>query len=105
MSGLLVIVSDAEGERFAAVVELAAATAALDRPVAMLLRGPAVQALGQPHVIRAFALLFELGVDIGVCQTAMAAHGITAASLPKGVEPLGMLAFLSGRPGWQLALI
>jgi len=105
MSGLLVIVSQAQGEPFAAAIELAAATAALDRPVAMLLRGPAVQALGQPHVARAFDLLFELGADIGICQTAMATHGLTAADLPPGVEAHGMVAFLSGRASWQLAII
>ena len=105
VSGLLVIVSEAGGERFAAAVELAAASAALDRPVAMLLRGPAVQALGQPHGAPAFDLLFELGVELGICQTAMAAHGLAASDLPPGIEAHGMVAFLSGRGDWQLALV
>ncbi len=38
MPGLLLIVSEASGERFAAAVELAGAAAALGRPVAVLLR-------------------------------------------------------------------
>jgi intracellular sulfur oxidation DsrE/DsrF family protein len=98
------IVSEAGGERFAAAAELAAASAALDRPVAVLLHGPAVAALGQPAVARAFDLLFELGVDVALCQTAMAAHGLAAADLPPGVEAIGMVAFLSGRADWQLVL-
>ncbi len=105
MSGLLLIVSEAEGERFAAAVELAAATAALDRPVAVLLRGPAVKALGQANVAKAFDLLFELGVDVGICQTAMASHGLSGRDLPPGVEAHGMVAFLAGRAGWQVAIV
>lgn len=105
MPGLLLIVSAAEGERFAAAMELAAASAALDRTVAVLLRGPAVRALGRPDVARAFDLLFELGANVSLCQTAMAAHGLTAADLPPGVEALGMVAFLSGRADWQVVVI
>ena len=105
MPGLLLIVSAAEGERFAAAVELAAASAALDRTVAVLLRGPAVRALGRPDVARAFDLLFELGANVSLCQTAMAAHGLMAADLPPGVEALGMVAFLTGRADWQVVLV
>ncbi len=105
MPGLLLIVSEAEGERFAAAIELAAASAALDRGVAVLLRGPAVKALGRANVAKAFDMLFELGVDVGICQTAMAAHGLTAADLPPGVEAHGMVAFLAGRAGWQVAIV
>lgn len=105
MTGLLLIVSEAEGERFAAAIELAAATAALDRPVAVLLRGPAVKALGRTNVAKAFDLLFELGADVGICQTAMATHGLTAADLPPGIEAHGMVAFLQGRGDWQVVVV
>lgn len=105
MTGLLMIVSDVEGERFAAAMEVAAAAAALGRPVAILLRGPAVRALGQSHVAAAFDLLFELGADIGICQTAMATHGMTAQDVPAGIEAHGMVHFLSGRPDWQIVLV
>ena len=105
MKGLLVIVSEAAGERFAATVEVAAAAAALDRPVVMLLRGPAVKALGQPQVARAFDLLFEMGVEVSLCQTAMAAHGMVASDLPPGVEAHGIVGFMSGRADWQLVLV
>jgi intracellular sulfur oxidation DsrE/DsrF family protein len=104
MPGLLLIVSEAQGERFAAAVELAASSAALDRPVAVLLRGPAVKALGRVEVAKAFDLLFEMGADVGICQTAMATHGLTAADLPPGVEAHGMVGFLSGRADWQIVL-
>lgn len=104
MPGLLLIVSDADGERFAAAIELAGAAAALGRPVAVLLRGPAVAALGRKPVAAAFDLLFELGADVSLCQTAMAAHGLTASDLPPGVEANGMIAFLAGREDWQLIL-
>jgi intracellular sulfur oxidation DsrE/DsrF family protein len=105
MPGLLLIVSDAAGERFAAGVELAAASAALDRPVAVLLRGPAVKALGRAEVAQAFDILFELGANVSLCQTAMAEHGLTARDLPPGVEALGMVAFLGGRSDWQVVVI
>lgn len=105
MSGLLLIVTEAPGERFAAGVELAAASAALDRPVAVLLRGPAVKALGCREVAQAFDLLVELGAEVGICQTAMAAHGLSAADLPSGVEAHGMVGFLGGRAGWQVVVI
>lgn len=104
MSGLLLIVTEAAGERFAAAIELAATTAALDRPVAVLLRGPAVKALGHPPVAKAFDLLFEMGADVAICQTAMAANALTAADLPAGIEALGMVAFLQGREDWQILL-
>ncbi|MCG2842709.1 DsrE family protein [Sandaracinobacter sp. RS1-74] len=100
MPGLLLILTETEGERFLASVELAATAAALDRQVAILLRGTAVKGLPEP----ALALLRELGVHIAACQTAMADHGLTAADLQPGVEALGMVAFLQGRGHWQLLL-
>jgi intracellular sulfur oxidation DsrE/DsrF family protein len=104
MPGLLLIVSEASGERFAAAVELAGAAAALGRPVAVLLRGPAVRALGHKPVAQAFDTLFELGADVSLCQTAMAAHGLTAADLPPGITTHGMISFLAGREDWQILL-
>ena len=105
MPGLLLIVTEAGTERFAAAAELAATTAALGRPVALLLRGPALKALGEPRMLQSLAMLFELGATVSACQTAMAAHALTAADLPPGVEPLGMVAFLAGREDWQVAVV
>lgn len=103
MSGLLLIVTETASERFAAAMELAGTSAALNRPVAVLLRGDAVKGLGQAKV--AFDMLFELGATISVCQTAMATNTLTAADLPPGVEPLGMVAFLQGRADWQPVIV
>ncbi|WP_199554961.1 DsrE family protein [Sandaracinobacteroides hominis] len=105
MPGLLLIVTDTGGERFNAAMELAAATAALGRPVALLLRGPAILDLARKPVADALSTLHELGAHIAACQTAMATHHLAADQLPDGVEPLGMIAFLSGRSDWQTLLI
>ncbi|MGL6044768.1 MAG: hypothetical protein ACRC1J_12675 [Sandaracinobacteroides sp.] len=101
MRGLMLIVSEAGGERFAAAMELAAASAALAHPVAVLLRGPAVPALQAGGMLD---MLFELGAEVTVCQTAMAAYGLGAADLPPGAEAAGLIGFLSGREGWQIVL-
>jgi len=103
--GLLLILCEAGTERFAAAIEVAAVTAALDRPVRVLLRGPLVRALGQPVVAKACDLLFELGADVAICQTAMAANGLSAADLPPGIEAHGMTGFLAGREDWQLLIL
>lgn len=106
MPGLLLILTAPAGGRFEAAVELAAASAALGRPVALLLRGEAVAALGAGDggVTRALALLGELGAGLWACQTAMAAHGLKAGDLPPGVGATGMVALLQGRADWQLLL-
>lgn len=105
MTGLLLIICEAEGERFAAAMEVAAASAALDRPVSLLLRGPAVQAMRRKDVADAMAMLLELGADIGVCQTAMATFGLVARDLPAGLAAHGMVHFLAGREDWQMLLV
>ncbi|MFN3371304.1 MAG: DsrE family protein [Sphingomonadaceae bacterium] len=105
MPGLLLIVAGADGERLAAAIELAAAVAALGRPVELLLRGTAVTALGQPEMKQGFGLLSELGAGLWACQTAMAAHGLTAADLPRHVEATGLVALMKDRADWQLAVV
>lgn len=104
MPGLLLILTEAVGERFSAAVELAAAAAALDRPVAVLLRGPAVSATGRPEVAKVYDLLFEMGASVSLCQTAMVAHGLTPRDLSGGIEAVTMAGFLAGREDWQLVL-
>ena len=99
MPGLRLILTAHAGERSAAAIEAAAATAALGRPVAILLRGEAV-ALPDTQI----AMLRDLGVRIVACQTAMAQAGIAAPMLPPGVEPGGMIAFLSEDRDCQLLL-
>ncbi|MFQ3666057.1 MAG: DsrE family protein [Sphingomonadaceae bacterium] len=96
MSGLLLVLTEQQGERVAAAVEMVAAAAALGRPVAVLLRGAALGA--------ELGLLREMEVPLFACQTAMAKSGVTADALPAGVEPSGLVALLADRPGWQLLL-
>lgn len=105
MPGLLLIVTQTGGERFTASIELAAAAAALGRPVELLLRGPAVNAFDQRDAAQGLDLLRELGARIWVCQTAMANQGLTAADLPPGVEASGIVALLTGRADWQLLMV
>lgn len=101
MNGLLLLLTETGTERAAAALEVAAVTAALQRPVAVLLRGAALDVLqGSP----ALEMLRELGAEVAVCQTAMAAQGLASADLPTGVEPAGLVSFLAGRADWQLLL-
>ena len=99
MPGLRLILTDWQGERAAAAIEAAAATAALGHPVSVLLRGPALALPAE-----SIAMLHDLGVRITACQTAMAAAGVPATALPPGVEPGGMIAFLANAQGAQLLL-
>lgn len=103
MPGLLLIATRAEGARFRAAAELAAAVAATGRPVRVLAKGAALPALAEGG--EAFALLFELGAEVIACQTDLAAAGISAAALPAGVEAAGMLHALRGTSDWQLLLV
>lgn len=96
MTGLLLVLTAAGGERFEAAVELAATAAALGRPVAVLLKGEALTAdLG---------LLLDLGAELVACQTSMASHGVAAGALAEGVVAGGMVSVLAGREAWQLLL-
>lgn len=100
MPGLRLILTTTRGEQADAAIELAAATAALGRPVAILLRGSALETA--PETL---TMLLELGCTITACQTAMAATGVAADALPAGVEPGGMVSFLAGGADWQLLLV
>lgn len=104
MTGLLLVLAEPTGPRADAAIELAAAAAALGRPVALFLTGAAAGALAEPAVEHGIALLAELGAGIGICQTAMARHGIEAHALPAGVEPTGLVHLLAQRADWQLVL-
>lgn len=100
--GLLLILTEAPGERFRAAAELAATVAALGRPVRVLVKGGALRALALDA--SGFALLFELGAEIIACQTDLAEAALEATALPPAVEAAGMLHALRGTEGWQLLL-
>lgn len=93
VNGLLVILT--EGARARVALELAATAAAMGRPVAVLLKCWPVPDL---------ALLDGLGVEVVMCQTALAEAGGDARRLPAGVTTGGMVGVLRGRESWQLAL-
>jgi intracellular sulfur oxidation DsrE/DsrF family protein len=97
MPGLLLVLTRADGDRFSAAVEVAAAAAALGRPVAVLLKGPALAA--------ELDLLRAMDVELFACQTAMAAAGIPATALASGIEPTGLVALLAARADWHLLLV
>ena len=99
MSGLRLVLTAAGGAPVEAAIEMAATWAALGRPVAVLLRGAALE-LPAPTV----AMLVELGVTITACQTAMATAGIDAARLPAGVCAGGMVGFLADAGDMALLL-
>lgn len=103
-AGLLLVLTEAGGDRARAAIETAAAAAALGRPVAVLLRGGAAAALRHGGMDPALALFDGLGAEIVCCQTAMAEQGVAAADLPAGVVPGGLVGFLAGREGWQILL-
>lgn len=104
MPGLLLVLTEWQSARAAAALELAATTAALGRPVAVLLRGAALRAAGAAALPPALATLAELGADIAACQTSLAAAGLQASDLPAAIAPAGMVLFLKDRADWQLLL-
>ncbi|MFN7176448.1 MAG: DsrE family protein [Thermaurantiacus sp.] len=102
MTGLALVLAEADGPRVEAALELAAAAAALGDPVGLFLSRDALRLLGGGAA--PLTILLELGADVGVCQTSMAARGIDAAGLPPGIEPLGLVGFLSERRGWRILM-
>ena len=98
---LAIIVGDG-GPRLDTALTLAAAAAALGRTVTMLFDGGSVMALRDPGAMLATAL--DLGVAVTACQTGLAAAGMTAADLPSGVVPGGMVGFVAQAADAQLLL-
>ncbi|MFA7441527.1 MAG: hypothetical protein WCZ66_11255 [Sphingomonadaceae bacterium] len=98
-NGLLLVLTEVEGERYDAAIETAATAAALGRPVALLLRGPAVL---QPDKL---SMLKELGANISACQTALSRYNLDAGQhLPRDIPASGLMQFMAGRERWQLLL-
>ncbi len=108
--GLAVVLSEANHARLHAALTLACAAAALGRPVRLFFHGESVAALtpgrhwqgdtayraaGLPSVGELVENALALGVAAMACQTGMQMIGVTAASLPEGIEAGGMVAFLA----------
>lgn len=118
MPGLSIIVASADGQRFYAALETAAAAAALGRPARIFLQGEAAallrtpvafdgdtdrRAAGQPDLVSLIAEAMAMDVRLVVCQSGMALVGLTASELVPQVRTGGLVSFLSeAGPGDQL---
>ncbi|WP_428685802.1 DsrE family protein [Sphingopyxis sp.] len=110
MPGLSIIVASADGARFYAALEAAAAAAALSHPARLFLQGeaaallrvpvsfdgdPARRAAGQPDLVSLIAEAMAMDVRLIVCQTGMALVGMTANELVPQVRAGGLVSFLA----------
>ena len=110
MPGLSIIVASADGTRFYAALEAAAAAAALGRPARIFLQGeaaallrtpvafggdPARRAAGQPDLVSLIAEAMAMDVRLMVCQSGMALAGMTANELVPQVRAGGLVSFLA----------
>ena len=110
MPGLSIIVASADGQRFYAALEAAAATAALGRSARIFLQGEAAallrtpvafdgdaarRAAGQPDLVSLIAEAMAMGVRLIVCQSGMALARMTASDLVPQVRTGGLVSFLS----------
>lgn len=110
MPGLSIIVASADGQRFYAALEAAAAAAALGRSARIFLQGEAAallrtpvafegdtdrRAAGQPDLVSLIAEAMAMDVRLIVCQTGMALVGMTASELVPQVRTGGLVSFLS----------
>ncbi|QPQ56242.1 DsrE family protein [Allosphingosinicella flava] len=113
MRPLTVIVAGPDPARFHAALSLAAAAAALDRPVRLFLQAEAVALLRAPIAapgdaayakagMPVLAALLEeaqaLGVAVTACQSGLALAEMTAAALPPEVDTGGLIEALAGHP-------
>jgi len=90
-------------DRAVSALAVAAAAAALGRPVAMLFDGASVGVLADAGPALVTAL--ELGVTVTACQSGLAAACIAATALPPSVATGGMVGFLrdAAAAQWLLA--
>lgn len=110
MPGLSIIIASADGERFYAGLETAAAAAALGRPARIFLQGAAAallrtpvsfdgdaarRAAGQPDLVSLIAEAMAMDVRLVVCQSGMALVHMTASELVPQVRTGGLVSFLS----------
>ena len=110
MPGLSIIVASADGQRFYAALEVAAAAAALGRSARIFLQGEAAallrtpvafdgdtarRAAGQPDLVSLIAEAMAMDVDLFVCQSGLALAGMTANDLVPQVRAAGLVSFLA----------
>lgn len=110
MPGLNIIVASAEGQRFYAALETAAAAAALGHAARIFLQGEAVallrapvaldwdaarRAAGQPDLVSLIAEAMAMDVRLIVCQSGMALAGMTMSDLVPQIRAGGLVSFLA----------
>ena len=100
MTPLAIVVAGPDPARARTALDLAAAAAALGRPVAMLFDGASVGLL--PALAEALATALDLGVAVTACTTGLA---LSETQLPQGVIPGGMVSFLQANPGANLTVV
>lgn len=84
--------------RVAYALDLAAAGAALGRPVAILFAGESLALLRPGREPERLAVLRELGVRLMLCDAALKASGLLAADLAPGLEVAGLVSLLVAAP-------
>ena len=109
MRGLTIIVAGPDPTRFRAALSIAAAGAALDRPIRVFLQADAVallrtplaapdddihEAAGLPTLPDLLREALALDVTLTACQSGVSLAGISANALPEGVEVGGLLSEL-----------
>jgi predicted peroxiredoxin len=93
MTGLGIIVADADAVRFRTALMLAAAQAALGGRVRLLLDSGAVRlASGVNELLES---CFELGAEVTLCQSGLAEAGLDASALDSRFSYGGMVGWLA----------
>ena len=113
VQGLSIVVSGTDPSRLHAALSMAAAWAALERPARIFLQAEAAGLLarldgetgnGQPSLRELLGESMALGVAVIACQSGLALSGLSAESLPEGVETGGLVGFLAERGDDQLMM-
>jgi hypothetical protein len=93
VTGLGIIVADADEVRFRTALTLAAAQAALGGRARILLDSGAVPLASTPNPL--LESCFELGAEIMLCQSGLAEAGLDASALDPRFSYGGMLGWLA----------
>lgn len=96
---LALVIHSGEPDRVAYALDLAAAAAALGRPVTILFSGGSLALLRPGRAPERLETLRELEVRLLVCEAALKASGIRAADLVPGLQVAGLVTLLAaGQP-------
>jgi len=117
LSGLTIVVAGNDAERFHAALAIAAANAALGARSRIYLHAAAAvlanracpamrgsQGDGVPTLGELLDEALAIGVEIIVCQSGLAAAGISADTLTHGIATGGLIELLSTLDGDQLLM-